>query len=154
MTKKTKTAGPEWYTVKQAAEYLQVGEPTIYRWMRDNKITFRKIGDATRFLREDLNAVVQVHHSKNDSENARKICPVCHSEDLHAGRIRSTGLIYFQLKRLNFWTVKNSMVKTESMMCANCGAVTMFGDRSKLEKIIEQPRLDTVEPVNSPKNKT
>src|SRR5262245_32333444 len=42
--KKTK-----WYSIREAAEYLDVGEPTIYRWMREGKITFRKVGDSTRF---------------------------------------------------------------------------------------------------------
>ena len=29
-----------WYSIKEAAEYLEIGEPTLYRWMRDRKITF------------------------------------------------------------------------------------------------------------------
>ena len=47
--KKTK-----WYAIGEAAEYLDVGEPTLYRWMREGKITFRKVGDSTRFWQEDL----------------------------------------------------------------------------------------------------
>ena len=39
----------KWYSIGEAAEYLDVGEPTLYRWMRDGKITFRKVGDSTRF---------------------------------------------------------------------------------------------------------
>ena len=56
-----------WYSIKEAAEYLEIGEPTLYRWMRDRKITFRKVGDSTRFLQEDLDAVVEVFHSERDA---------------------------------------------------------------------------------------
>ena len=62
MDSKGKTA-PGWFTIREAAEYLAIGEPTLYRWMRDGKITFRKIGDSTRFLKEDLDAFVQVFPS-------------------------------------------------------------------------------------------
>ena len=32
-----------WYSIKEAAEYLDVGEPTLFRWMREGKITYRKV---------------------------------------------------------------------------------------------------------------
>ena len=60
---------PDWFTIKEAADYLQIGEPTLYRWMRDGKITFRKVGDSTRFLQEDLDAVVVVHQSVKTLKN-------------------------------------------------------------------------------------
>ena len=87
-----------WYSIKEAAEYLEIGEPTLYRWMRDRKITFRKVGDSTRFLQEDLDAVVEVFHSERDAEQVKQVCPVCHGTELLPGRLRSTGLLYFQLK--------------------------------------------------------
>ena len=71
-------ARPKWFTIRDAANYLQIGEPTIYRWMRDGKITFRKIGDSTRFLQEDLDAVVVVHPSGKAGNNALK-CSACGS---------------------------------------------------------------------------
>ena len=46
----------KWYSIREAAAYLEIGEPTLYRWMRENKITFRKVGDSTRFLQADLDA--------------------------------------------------------------------------------------------------
>jgi len=58
----------KWYSIQEAAEYLDVGEPTLYRWMREGKITFRKVGDSTRFWQEDLDAVMQVYHSAKDLE--------------------------------------------------------------------------------------
>ena len=36
----------KWYSIREAAEYLDVGEPTLYRWMREGKITYRKVGDS------------------------------------------------------------------------------------------------------------
>ena len=48
---------PPWFSIKEAAEYLDIGEPTIYRWMREGQITYRKVGDSTRFWQEDLDAV-------------------------------------------------------------------------------------------------
>ncbi|MBV9215996.1 MAG: helix-turn-helix domain-containing protein, partial [Acidobacteria bacterium] len=56
----------EWYSIKEAAKYLNVGEPTLYRWMRDGKITYRKVGDSTRFLKQDLDAVVEIYPSAKD----------------------------------------------------------------------------------------
>ena len=29
---------PKWFSIREAAEYLDVGEPTLYRWMRDGKL--------------------------------------------------------------------------------------------------------------------
>ena len=31
----------KWFSVKEAAEFLDVGEPTLYRWMRDG--WFRRV---------------------------------------------------------------------------------------------------------------
>ena len=129
-TKKT-----AWYSIKDAAEYLEIGEPTLYRWMRDRKITFRKIGDSTRFLQEDLDAVVEVFHSERDAEQVKQVCPVCHGTELLPGRLRSTGLLYFQLKKTKFWTLSDGSIKSEGMICKRCGAVTLFGDLKKLTKL-------------------
>ena len=30
----------KWYFIGDAADYLDVGEPTLYRWMREGKITY------------------------------------------------------------------------------------------------------------------
>ena len=59
---------PDWYSIKEAVDYLKSGEPTLYRWMRDCKITFRKVGDSTRFLKEDLDSVVSIHTRKKPAE--------------------------------------------------------------------------------------
>lgn len=135
MEERTDGKGPRWYTIQQAAEYLEVGEQTIYRWMREGKITFRKIGDSTRFIKEDLDEVVQTFRSSKSAEEAREACPICHHEPLSEGGIRSTGLIYFRPDKTKFWSLQDSNVKTSAKMCPNCGAITLFGDVEKLAKL-------------------
>ena len=127
----------KWYTIKEAAKYLSIGEPTLYRWMRDGKITFRKIGDSTRFLREDLDSFVQVFPSDKDIEKVKQICPVCHNSNLVKGVFRTTGLNYFKPDKAKFWSMKDSNIKTEAMMCLQCGAITHFGDVKKMNTLVD-----------------
>ena len=123
---------PHWFSIKEAAEYLDVGEPTIFRWMREGKITYRKVGDSTRFWQQDLDAVMEVFHSGKEIENVKAVCPFCHSDDMVQGVFRTTGLNFFQPKKTKFWTLKDSNVESEARMCARCGAITLFGDTKKL----------------------
>ena len=123
---------PRWYTIKEASRYLGIGEPTLYRWMRDRKITYRKIGDSTRFLREDLEAFVQVVPSQGNLDSVQEICPVCHHNELVGGVYRTTGLNYFKPKKTKFWTFKDGYIKSQAKMCTRCGAITIFGDTKKL----------------------
>ncbi len=135
-----KARGPDWFSIKQAAEYLAIGEPTVYRWMREGRITYRKVGDSTRFLQQDLDAVVRVFPSETDIEHVRQFCPVCHHTELVEGVVRSTGLIYFQPKKSRFWTLKDSNVSTHARMCARCGAILHLGDTEKLAAVSEHAR--------------
>jgi excisionase family DNA binding protein len=128
-------AKPKWFTIRNAAEYLQIGEPTIYRWMRDGKITFRKIGDSTRFLQEDLDAVVVVHPSGKHSKSDLR-CSSCGSTDLIEGKCQSTGLLYFVPEKSKFWTLKTSNVPMKSKMCENCGFINLKGDTEHLSKLL------------------
>ncbi len=132
-----KPSGPQWYTIREAAEYLQVGEPTLYRWMRDNRITYRKIGDSTRFLQKDLDDIVQVHHRKEDATKVQEVCSLCGGDELVPGNLQSTGKLSFYPVKTKFWQLQTSDVKTSAKMCVNCGAVFTFGDLKKLEKLRE-----------------
>ena len=133
---KTETAKKiKWYSIREAAEYLDVGEPTLYRWMRDGKITFRKVGDSTRFWQEDLDSVMEVSYSTRDVNKAREICPVCRHDELVEGKVRGAGLVYFVPKKTKFWTLKDSFVETDGRMCTRCGAIAWFGDTGKLAKL-------------------
>lgn len=126
---------PRWYSIKDAAQYLGVGEPTIYRWMRENRITYRKIGDSTRFVQEDLEAMVQVHPSEKDLAKVQDLCPMCHCDTMAPGRIQSTGLIYFRPHKTRFWTLLPADVNTSALMCPRCGYIALFGDTDKLNAL-------------------
>ncbi len=127
-----------WYSIQEAAAYLEITEPTLYRWMREKKITFRKVGDSTRFWREDLDAVMQVFHSERSLEDNKTICPVCHSTEVSEGIFSSTGLNYFQPKKTKFWTLKSGNISTSATMCRRCGAITLFGDTAKLNALLDK----------------
>ncbi len=129
---------PRWFSIQEAAAYLEVTEPTLYRWMREKKITFRKVGDSTRFWREDLDAVMQVFHSERSVEESRNNCPICHSNEIVDGIYSSTGLNYFQPKKTKFWTLKASNIASTAYMCRRCGAITLFGDAKKLNGLLEK----------------
>ena len=129
----------KWYSIGEAAEYLDVGEPTVYRWMREGKITYRKVGDSTRFWQEDLDSVMQVFHSEKDVDKAREVCPICRHTELVEGRVRGAGLVYFAPKKTKFWTLKDSFVDTRAFMCTRCGAISWFGDTAKLATLRAQP---------------
>ena len=140
---------PKWYSIREAAEYLDVGEPTLYRWMREGKITYRKVGDSTRFWQQDLDSVMQVFHSEKDLDKAREVCPVCRHPELVEGKVRGAGLVYFVPKKTKFWTLKDSFVDTNARMCTRCGAISWFGDTAKLAKLRVQPAQKD-EPTGAP----
>ncbi|HCE43864.1 MAG TPA: hypothetical protein DET40_09980 [Lentisphaeria bacterium] len=144
--------GPKWYTIREAAEYLSIGEPTLYRWMRDGKMTFRKIGDSTRFLKEDLDAFVQVFPSAKDADQVKEICHVCHHDRLVDGHFRTTGLNYFRPAKTKFWSLKGSDISSHAKMCTRCGAITLFGDLRKLNALKtaeEKEEVATEEVMNN-----
>jgi excisionase family DNA binding protein len=142
MASETTITKPAWFSIKEAAEYLQIGEQTIYRWMRDGRITYRKIGDSTRFLQDDLDATVQVFPSKKEATQIKEYCPVCHHDELIEGTIRSTGRIYFQPKRTKFWTLKDSNVPVSARMCTRCGTLVQIGDVEKLHQLRNEAESD------------
>jgi excisionase family DNA binding protein len=140
----------KWYSVREAAEYLDVGEPTLYRWMREGKITFRKVGDSTRFWQEDLDSVMQISYSTKDLDKAREVCQVCRHDELVEGKVRGGGLVYFVPKKTKFWTLKDSFVETTGRMCTRCGAIAWFGDTAKLAKLrVPSPSKETSQPAPS-----
>lgn len=50
------TAEPDWLTVKQVAESLQVSERTVRRLVNVHELEAVKVGSAVRISREALNA--------------------------------------------------------------------------------------------------
>ena len=114
-----------WYSIKDAASYLAVSEQTIYRWMREGAISYHKIGDSTRFLRDDLDGVVDKHVSFKEASGVEESCERCgHSE-----------LVDFAPKKTKFLTFRTGSVGTTAKMCPRCGHVVLFADVEKLKKI-------------------
>src|SRR5579859_7599970 len=154
MDKIEQNAPKKWFSISEAAAYLDVGEPTLYRWMREGKITYRKVGDSTRFWQEDLDSVMQVFHSERDLDKAREVCPVCRYTELVEGKVRGAGLVYFVPKKTKFWTFKDSFVDTNARMCTRCGSISWFGDTGKLSKLrLAKPPVESRAESEEPKRK-
>jgi excisionase family DNA binding protein len=150
MEEKPETAATKWYSIKEAAQYLNVGEPTIYRWMRERRITYRKVGDSTRFIKEDLDAVCEVFRSAKDAEKVETVCPACHHTDVLEGHVQSTGLNYFRLQETKFWTLRSADIGTRALMCAHCGLILWFGDKAKLAALRSEPPSAPPQPPQPP----
>lgn len=61
-------------TVEQAAAFLQVSVPTIYRWKAEGVIPYRKPRGKLRFLRDELlnlgKPEIKIVHDRGDSGRA------------------------------------------------------------------------------------
>ncbi|MBI4831555.1 MAG: helix-turn-helix domain-containing protein [Candidatus Lindowbacteria bacterium] len=123
-------------TVREAAEYLGVSEPTIFRWMRDGTLSFFKLGGATRFRRENLDLVARKVTGKEEGKHRAERCAVCGHGFLLPGDVRSTGKIYFKPRKTKFMVLSESVVNVDAKACPICGHVEMFADVSKLAKLM------------------
>lgn len=127
-----------WMTVKDAAEYLGVSEPTIFRWMREGTISFFKIGGSTRFRRENLDMMARKVTGKGEGEQLASQCSVCGHSFMLPGSVRSTGKIYFMPKKTKFLVMGDSNVEIAARACPICGHLDMFADTAKLAKIMRE----------------
>jgi len=133
-------AGPaqsdrRWYSIREAAEYLGVSEPTIYRWMKDQTLSFYKVGGSTRFSREGLDAVIEKTTGRKEAEASAGRCASCGHGVLIEGRLQGTGRLYFRPDKTKFWVLADSMVGLRARVCAACGFVQMHADTAKLTKL-------------------
>ena len=128
-----------WYTVQEAAEYLGVSQPTIFRWMKDGQLSFYKIGGSTRFVREGLDAVIEKTTGSKEAEGAADRCAACGHSTLVGGRLRGTGRLYFQPDASRFWVFDESMVPTTAKVCASCGYIQLHADTAKLNRLMVEP---------------
>lgn len=64
--------------------------------------------------------------------------------------MQSTGLNYFYPDNTRFWTFKTSHIETQARMCTRCGAVTWFGDKTKLTGIKKDSSSSTSENLPTP----
>lgn len=125
-----------WLTIREAAEHLGVSEPTIFRWMREGKVSFFKLGGATRFKRENLDMVARKVTAAEEGQERATRCAVCGHGFLLAGKVRSTGLVYFQPEKSKFFVLSDSMIKVAAHACPACGHVQMFADTAKIARLM------------------
>jgi excisionase family DNA binding protein len=59
---------PRRLSVPQVAELLGVGEPTVYRWLRDGEIPAYKVGSTWVILRDEVCDHLEVRHNRHGVE--------------------------------------------------------------------------------------
>lgn len=134
---RTGSKGPgRWYTVPEAAKYLRVSEPTIFRWMRDGRLSFVKIGGATRFTREGLEALIEKTTGSAEAEAAAGRCAACGHSMLVEGKVQGTGRLYFRPERTRFWVFAEALVPIRARVCTACGYIQLQADTSKLRRLL------------------
>ena len=124
-----------WHSIPEAAEYLEVSEPTLFRWMRAGQISFHKVGGSTRFTREALDAVVEKNTSVKEAEGARARCVACGHSVLVEGRLQGAGKLYFKPEKTKFFVFAESLVEMKARACAACGYVQLHTDTTKLKRL-------------------
>lgn len=125
----------DWYSIREAAEYLGVSQPTIYRWMKDELLSFYKVGGSTRFSKEGLDAVIEKTTGRKEAEAVAGRCAACGHGVLVDGRLQGTGRLYFRPQKTKFWVFAESMVGLRARVCTACGFVQLNADTEKLKKL-------------------
>lgn len=133
----------DWLSIRDAAEYLGVSQPTIFRWMKDGLLSFYKVGGATRFSREGLDAVVEKTTGRKEAEAASGRCASCGHGLLLPGRLQGTGRLYFRPEKTRFWTFEEALIPMSAHVCAACGYVQIHADAAKLQRL--RPAARTTE---------
>lgn len=125
-----------WFTIKEAAEYLGISQPTLFRWMKDGQITFYKVGGATRFTRAGLDSVIEKNTGKKEARGIREKCLCCGHSELVEGHIQGNSRTYFRPVRTRFWTLFEAMVPINAKVCTACGHVQLHADTEKLIRLL------------------
>ena len=124
-----------WYSIPEAAAYLDVSEPTLFRWMKAGTLSFHKVGGSTRFTRQGLDAVVEKTTGEKEGRDAPLRCAVCGNAELVEGRLQGTGKLYFKPAQTKFWVLAESLVETKARVCPACGCVQLHADVEKLGRL-------------------
>ena len=135
----SETMEDQWLTIKEASRYLKVSEQTIFRWMRSGKLSFFKLGNATRFRRSNLDMIAEKVTGEAEGEVAAAKCVSCGNSELIEGIIRSTGRIYFQPDKTRFLILMDSWTKVRARTCPVCGHIQLFADTEKLSRLLPEP---------------
>lgn len=136
----------QWFSVRDAAKYLSVSQPTIFRWMKEGTLSFYKIGGSTRFSQEGLDAVIEKTTGIKEAEMAAGRCAACGHSILVAGRLQGAGRLYFRPDKPRFWTFAEAMVPTKARVCTACGYIQLHADTGKLRKLKPKPIEENGEP--------
>ena len=124
-----------WYTIKEAAEYLGVSQPTLFRWMKEGTLSFYKIGGGTRFSQEGLDSVIEKSTGEKEAAQAAGRCLMCGHTILVDGRVQATGKLYFKPAQSGFWVLHEAMVPTHAKACPACGYVHFYVDPQKIKDL-------------------
>ena len=133
------TQSQEWFGIAEAAEYLKVSEQTIYRWMREGKLSFYKVGDSTRFRKENLDILFKKHTSEEEAKSYGSTCVACGNSELISGSMQSTGKVYFRPAQTKFFTLLEPNISMKGMVFPKCGFIQFFADTEKLSKVRKDP---------------
>ena len=125
----------KWYSIKEATEYLEVSQPTIFRWMKEGILSYYKIGGATRFSKEGLDAIVEKTTGAKEAEQAAGRCIACGHTVLVDGRVQATGKLYFKPAKTSFWVFHEAMVPTQAKACPACGHIHFYIEPEKLTRL-------------------
>lgn len=128
-----------WFSIREAAEYLGISQPTLYRWMKDGLLSFYKVGGSTRFTKEGLDAVIEKTTGRKEAEAAGGRCTSCGHNFLVEGRLQGNSRLYFRPEKTKFWTFHEAMVPTRAKVCPACGYVQMHVDVEKLTRLMPSP---------------
>ncbi len=129
----------KWYSVQEAADYLEVSQATIFRWMKEGTLSFYKVGGATRFSREGLEVLFEKTTGTKEADVIANRCAACGHGVLVDGHLRGAGKLYFRPTKSAFWVLAEAMVPTRARVCAACGYIHLHADTAKLKKLKAKP---------------
>jgi len=134
-TEKKDAEGKDWYGIQEAADYLGVSQPTIFRWMKQGSLSFYKVGGSTRFTQKGLDAVVEKTTGLREAEAAAGRCAACGHSVMVEGKLQGTGNLFFRPSKTKFWVLSEGLVPTRCRVCTACGYIQLHADTARLKKL-------------------
>jgi excisionase family DNA binding protein len=125
-----------WYTVEEAAKYLGVSRPTVFRWMKQGTISFNKVGAATRFSKANLDAVVEKTTGQREAQGCAARCASCGNSEMTEGQLQGLGRLYFRPAKAKFWILEEALVPIRCHVCTACGYIQMHAETGKLRRLL------------------
>ena len=142
----------KWFTIKEAADYLGVSQPTIFRWMKEGVLSFYKIGGSTRFSQEGLDSLIEKSTGEKEAAQAAGCCVVCGHTILVEGRVQATGKLFFKPAKSSFWVLHEAMVPTQAKACPACGHIQFYVEPQKLRDLKPREIAQTQEDKTAPED--